>query len=131
MTGPVSKPAKSVSTLSKAAKSTAMAPLPRSEPQANNTRPGCERRPSDKVAAQRKHVLHYSFFNLKKNLVVLEQQEADLLRAQKAERRALRDKRAIQKANQLANVQSDGEGEYESRGSPTVCFSGIKVLYFY
>lgn len=55
MTGPVSKPAKSVS---KSAKSGAKAPPPRSEPQANNTRAGHERRPSDKVAAQRKFVLY-------------------------------------------------------------------------
>ena len=118
MTGPVSKSA----SVSKPAKSTAKAPLPSSEPQANNTRPGHERHPSDKVAAQHKFVLHYSFFNFKKNLVVLEQQEADLLRAQKAEHCALHEKRALQIANQLANVQSDGEGEYETRGSPTVCF---------
>jgi hypothetical protein len=55
-------------------------------------------------------------------LIVLKQQEADLLKAQKAERRALREKKALQKANQLAEFASDGEGEYEARNSPTVCF---------
>jgi hypothetical protein len=63
------------------------------------------------------HTLKFKNF-----LIVLKQQEADLLKAQKAERRALREKKALQKANQLAEFASDGEGEYEARNSPTVCF---------
>jgi hypothetical protein len=54
-------------------------------------------------------------------LIVLEQQEADLLKAQKEERRALRAKKALQKANQQ-DLPSDGEGEYVPRASSTVSF---------
>ena len=46
-------------------------------------------------------------------LLVQEQREADLLKAQKAEHCDLREKMALQKAKQLANLLSDGEGEYE------------------
>jgi hypothetical protein len=55
-------------------------------------------------------------------LLVLEQQEADLIKTQKQERRALREKKALQKANKQANIPSDGEGDYEPRTSPTVGF---------
>jgi hypothetical protein len=54
------------------------------------------------------------------DLLVLEQQEADLLKAQKEARRALRKKKELQKANQMANLPSDGEGEYLPRPIPTV-----------
>jgi hypothetical protein len=108
---------------SKPAKSAAKASQPSSKPQTHKekTRSGRERRPSDKVAAQRKFIL-YSSLNIKNFLIVLKQQEANLLKAQKAERRALRKKKALQKANQLAEFTSDDEGEYEARNSPTVCF---------
>jgi hypothetical protein len=63
MPAPVSKSAKSVSN---SAKSAPKAPPTRTEPQADkgNTHRGRERRPSDKVAAQRKWLIRlYSFFN--------------------------------------------------------------------
>ena len=109
--------------MSKSAKSAAKACRPRSVPQADleNHRTGRERRPSDKIAARRKSFV-YSSSNFKNFWIVLEQQEADLLKAQKEERRALREKKALQKANQEANLPSDGEGDYEPRASPTVCF---------
>jgi hypothetical protein len=107
---------------SKSANSAAKAPAaPQPTHTKEKTRSGRERRPSDKVAAQRKFIL-YSSLKFKNFLIVLKQQEADLLKAQKAERRALREKKALQKANQLAEFASDGEGEYEARNSPTVCF---------
>ena len=56
----------------------------------------------------------------------MEQQEADLLKAQKEERHALREKKALQKAKQLANLPSDGEGDYVPRETPTVC---IGIIY--
>ena len=43
----------------------------------------------------------------------MEQQEADLLKAQKAECCALREKKALQKAKQKEGLPSDGEGVYE------------------
>ena len=93
---------------------------PQAEPELS--RPGRERRPSDKIAAQSKsHVILSSNF-LDFYLLVLEQQEADLLKAQKEECHALREKKAQQKANRLANLASDGEGEYEPRPSPIVSF---------
>jgi hypothetical protein len=107
---------------SKSAKSAAKAPPTRSEPRASITHPGRERRPSDKVAAQRKFVLYYLSSAFLKILIGLEQQEAELLKAQKAERRALREKKALQKAHQRANLPSDGEGEYEPRENPMVGF---------
>ena len=56
-------------------------------------------------------------------LLVQEQYEVDLLKAQKAERCALCEKMALQKAKQLANLLSDSGGEYEPRESPMVgCF---------
>lgn len=67
-----------------------------------------------------------SFFILssdfKNFIIVLEKQEADLLKAQMEERRALRKKKALQKANQIANLPSDGEGNYEPRETATVGF---------
>lgn len=65
MTPLLSKSAKSAPK-SKSAKSVAKAlPPPRSEPQVDegDTHRGRERRPSDKVAAQRKFVHYHSFFN--------------------------------------------------------------------
>ena len=41
---------------------------------------------------------------IKDFLIVIEQQEADLIKKQKEERRALREKKALQKANKLANL---------------------------
>jgi hypothetical protein len=118
MTAPASKSAKSVP------KSATKAPPPRSEPQVDkdNTRASRKRYPSDKVAAQRKYfiILSSKFFKI---LLVRDQQEADVLKAQKAERRAFREKKALQKANERVDMPSDGEGEYEPRDSPTVCFS--------
>ena len=71
--------------------------------------------------------LNVSFFLIlssyfKNFIIVLEKQEADLLKAQMEERRALRKKKALQKANQQANLHSDGEGDYEPRATPTVGF---------
>jgi hypothetical protein len=60
----------------------------------------------------------------------LEQHEADLLKTQKEERRALREKKAFQKANQQADLPSDGEGVYEPRKTPTVIFLS-NFYYFY
>ena len=62
-------------------------------------------------------------------LIVLEKQEVDLLKAQKEERRALREKKALQKAKQQANLPSDGEGEYVARPTPTVCFFIIYIIF--
>lgn len=59
---------------------------------------------------------------IKDFLIVIEQQEADLIKKQKEERRALREKKALQKANKLANLPGDGEGDHEPRTSPTVRF---------
>jgi hypothetical protein len=113
---------------SKSAKSVAKTPQLRSEPQPP-TKAGRERRPSDKVSTQRKPILIlFSYLNFLNFLLVLEKREADLLKAQKAERRALREKKAVQKAKQLANLPSDGEGEYEHRESPKVCF--FQIFYY-
>jgi hypothetical protein len=78
--------------------------------------------------------LDVSFFyilssNFKSFLIGQEQHEANLLKAQKAERRALREKKALQKANQLADLASDGEGEYEARESPTVSYCWIYMSF--
>jgi hypothetical protein len=64
------------------------------------------------------NIFPITFYSLE---IVLEQQEADLLKAQKEARRALREKKALQKANEQANLGSDNEGEYEPRPTPTVC----------
>jgi hypothetical protein len=105
----------------KSAKSAGKASQPRSNHQADieSSRPGRERRPSDKITAQRQFFLSIFIQNLI-DLLVLEQQEADLLKAQKEARRALRKKKELQKANQMANLPSDGEGEYLPRPIPTV-----------
>jgi hypothetical protein len=112
---------------SKSAKSAGKASQPRSNHQADieTSRPGRERRPSDKIAAQRKFVYRFFIQNWKDFLIVLEQQEADLLKAQKEARRALRKKKELQKAKQSANVPSDGEGEYTPRPIPTVCIPSL------
>ena len=63
-------------------------------------------------------------------LLVQEQREVNLLKAQKAEHCALCEKMALQKAKQLANLSSDSEGKYEPQESPTVgflCF--FKIIY--
>jgi hypothetical protein len=73
----------------------------------------------------------YSPSYSKEFFLVLEQQEADFIKTQKQERRALRDKKAVQKANQLANIPSDGEGDYEPRTSPTVGFLLIYSSYLF
>jgi hypothetical protein len=62
-------------------------------------------------------------------LLVLEQQEADFIKTQKQERRALRDKKALQKANKQANLPSDGEGDYEPRTSPKIGFCLICIIF--
>jgi hypothetical protein len=103
---------------------------PRSMPQVDKemTRPGRERRPSDKIAARRKCLIH-SFFKSQSFLKGLEEQEADLLKAQKEERRVLREKKALQKANQRANLPSDGEGDYVPREIPTVCIHRPYIIF--
>jgi hypothetical protein len=102
------------------------------EPQAP-TRSGRERRPSDKLATNRMFIIYPFFLTLKCKiiLIVSEQHEADLLKAQKAERRALREKKAFQKANQQADLPSDGEGVYEPRQTPTVIFCRIFIIFTY
>jgi hypothetical protein len=93
-----------------------------SEPQAVKeiTRSGRERRPSEKIAARSKFVFLFFLRVLIPFKIVLEQHDEELLRAQKEERRELRKKKALQKANQLAELSSDGEGEYEPRATPKV-----------
>lgn len=69
------------------------------------------------------------FFSKSKKVIVIEQQEASLLKAQKAERQALRKKKALQRAKQRAELPSDGEGEYEPRDTATVSFL-YSFIYF-
>lgn len=86
---------KSAKTVSKSAKSVTKAPPPRSEPQVDkDNQASCERYPSNKVGTQRK-----LFFIVLQIFLVLDQQEADLLRvkAQNAENRSLREKRLFKK----------------------------------
>ena len=77
--------------------------------------------------------LSFQYILIKRSLnflLVQEQCEADLLKAQKAECHALCEKMVLQKAKQLANLLSDGEGEYEPQESPTVgSFNLKKKLY--
>ena len=111
--------------MSKSEKLEAKAQQPHNKPQVNteSSRPGRECWPSDKIAAQRKFFCSLFFIlKFKGFFIVMEQQEADLLRAQKEERRALREKKALQKANQQADLPSDGEGEYVPRATPNVSF---------
>ena len=108
MTAPASKSAKSVP------KSATKAPPPRSESQVDkdNTWASHKHYPSDKVAAQCKYFIILSSKFLK-ILLVWDQQEADVLKAQKAEHRASREKKTLQKANKQVDFPSEGEGEYE------------------
>ena len=93
-----------------------------SEPQAVKeiTRSGHERRPSEKIAARSKFIFLFFLRVLIPFKIFLEQHDEELLRAQKEERRELRKKKVLQKANQLAELSSDGEGEYEPRATPKV-----------
>jgi hypothetical protein len=49
------------------------------------------------------------------------QREEALLKAEQEERRALRKKKAIQKANQQAGIETGSEDEFQPRDNPSVC----------
>ena len=81
-----------------------------------------DRRPSDKVAAQRKFFLKnlFCFFVLIFSTTVEAQHESARLKAEKEERRAIRQKKAHQKAKQQAGIGSDSDDEFEPRDNPLV-----------
>ena len=92
--------------------------------------PSRDRRPSDKVAAQRSFFPPFS--KTRYNLFFLgeaEREEAQK-KADKEQRRAMRKKKAEQKANQLAGKETDSEDEFEPRSNPLVgIFNSISILY--
>jgi hypothetical protein len=75
---------------------------------ANTQRKGMgsrDRRPSDKVAAQREAV----------------REKQKKLKVNKEERRTIRNKKAVQKAKQQAGMPTDSEDEFEAWANPVVC----------
>ena len=92
---------------------------------------GRDRRPSDKVAAQRMFLLIIiSHFNLGDFYYTVEdQRELTRLKAEKEERRALRKKKALQKANQHAGIEIGSDDEFEQRANPSVCHTIIIIEY--
>ena len=80
-----------------------------------------DRRPSDKVAAQRKFFPNALKATRKCYASTGEaEREMAKLKAEKEERRAIRKKKAAQKANQQAGIGTDSEDKFEPRANPLV-----------
>ena len=79
-----------------------------------------DRRPSDKVAAQCVFFVFHWFNFVEIFYTVEAQREAAKLKAEQEERRALRQKKALQKANQQAGIEPGSEEEFQPRANPSV-----------
>jgi hypothetical protein len=79
-----------------------------------------ERRPSDKVAEQRVFFLLPVFNAADICFTVNDQRAAAKAKAEAEERRALRKKKALQKANQQAGIETGSNDEFQPRANPSV-----------
>jgi hypothetical protein len=89
-----------------------------------------DRRPSDKVTAQRK----FSFQYIKGRSCQLStgeaEREKEKRKADKEERHTIRKKMVIQKAKQQAGMPTDSEDDFEERPKPVVrIFILIQITY--
>jgi hypothetical protein len=89
-----------------------------------------DRRPSDKVAAQRMFFLLDPLNCFKCSFPVEAQREMEREKADKEERRKLRKKKKSQKDKQDAGIATDSEDEFQERENATVFLLLVLNIYY-